>query len=158
RRQGRVPAEDELREALGRVGMRYVRLDPNRGAVRYDRPGMEVNFGAIGKGYALDRVKERLRDEGGMRSGLLHGGGSSRVSVGGPRNAPRGGEVSIKHPWEPDRHLAVVRLRDGALGTSAATYQHFEYNRKRYGHILDPRSGRPAEGVASATVLAPTAA
>src|SRR5262249_53099032 len=73
RRQGRVPAEDELREALGRVGMRYVRLDPNRGAVRYDRPGMEVNFGAIGKGYALDRVKELLRDEWGMRSGLLHG-------------------------------------------------------------------------------------
>ena len=158
RRQGRVPGEEELREALARVGMRHVRLDPARSAVRYDRPGVEVNFGAIGKGYALDRVKELLGGEWGVRCGLVHGGSSSVLSLGVPPDDPRGWEVAVKHPWEPGRTLAVVRLRGGALGTSAATYQHFEYNKRRLGHILDPRTGRPAEGVASATVLAPTAA
>jgi thiamine biosynthesis lipoprotein len=52
----------------------------------------------------------------------------------------------------------VVRLRDRALATSGATYQHFAYNHRKLGHLLDPRSGRPAEGIASATAFAPTAA
>ena len=62
-----------------------------------------------------------------------------------------------RHPWKDER-LAVVRLRDGALATSAATFQHLEHQGRKLGHILDPRSGWPAEGMASATVLAPTAA
>jgi thiamine biosynthesis lipoprotein len=66
--------------------------------------------------------------------------------------------VGIRHPWEPERRLGVLRLRDRALATSAATFQHLEYNGRKLGHILDPRNGWPAEGLASATVLAPTAA
>jgi thiamine biosynthesis lipoprotein len=52
----------------------------------------------------------------------------------------------------------VLRLRDRAVGTSAATFQHLEYNGKKLGHILDPRTGWPAEGLASATAVARTAA
>src|SRR5262249_20336731 len=63
-----------------------------------------------------------------------------------------------RHPWQPERRLAVLRLRDRGLGTSAATFQHLEYNGRKLGHLLDPRTGWPAEGMASATVLAPTAA
>ena len=78
-------------------------------------------------------------------------------------NAPlgdraRGWQVGITHPWEPGRRLATVRLRGGALGTSAATFQHLEYNGQRLGHILDPRSGWPASGIASASVTAATGA
>ena len=54
--------------------------------------------------------------------------------------------------------MGIVYLSDQALGTSAATFQHFEYNKKRLGHLLDPRTGRPAEGLASASAVAPTAA
>lgn len=158
RRQGRLPGAEELRAARERVGMQHVRFDPERSAVHFDRPGVEVNFGAIGKGDALDRVGELLRQEWNVNSGLVHGGGSSVLAIGSPSNDPAGWEVAVKHPWQPERQLAVLRLRDRALGTSAATVQHFEYNRKRYGHILDPRLGRPAQGIASATVLAPTAA
>jgi thiamine biosynthesis lipoprotein len=66
--------------------------------------------------------------------------------------------VGIQHPWKPDRRLAVVRLRDQALATSAATFQHLEYEGRKLGHLLDPRTGWPAEGIASATAIAPTAA
>src|SRR5207245_854365 len=69
-----------------------------------------------------------------------------------------GWPVGIRHPWNPKRRLAVTWLRDRALGTSAATFQHLEHEGRKLGHILDPRTGWPAEGIASASVLAPTAA
>src|SRR5439155_6034642 len=63
----------------------------------------------------------------------------------------------LKHPWDEERRLGQVWLRDRALGTSAATFRHLEYNGRKLGHNLDPRDGWPAEGIASTTVLAPTA-
>jgi thiamine biosynthesis lipoprotein len=154
----RVPAGPELDAALRCVGMQHVELDAKRKSVRFLRPGLEINLGGIGKGYALDRIAEFLQREWGLSSALLHGGYSSVVAVGAPPGEPRGWPIGISHPWEPARRLATVWLRDRALGTSAATFQHLEYNGRRLGHILDPRTGWPASGIASATVLAPTGA
>jgi thiamine biosynthesis lipoprotein len=154
----RVPADAEREAALSRVGMRHVVLDRERQTVRYLRPGLEINLGSIGKGYALDRAVAVLRDEYGTTSALLHGGHSSVYALGTEPGSRRGWTVGLRHPWEPDRRLALVRLRDRALGTSAATFQHLEYNGRKLGHILDPRTGWPAESMASATAVAPTAA
>lgn len=154
----RVPSEEERVHALSRVGMRHVVLDPHACTVRYLRSGLEINLGSIGKGYALDRVADRLRTSCNLTTALLHGGHSSVYAMGkGPTNG-RGWAVGIRHPWEPERRLAVVWLRDRALGTSAATFQHLEYNGRKLGHILDPRTGWPAEEVALASAVAPTAA
>jgi thiamine biosynthesis lipoprotein len=154
----RVPSEEQLAQALERVGMRHVVLDRERQSVRYLAPGLEINLGSIGKGYALDRVVEFLRDRWGLSVGLLHGGHSSVFAIGSEPGDDRGWSVGIRHPWEPDRRLAIVRLRNRALGTSAATHQHLEYKGRKLGHILDPRTGWPAEEMASASVVAPTAA
>jgi thiamine biosynthesis lipoprotein len=158
RRRGRVPSEQERAEVAGRIGMRHVRLDAERHTVHYDVPGLEINLGSIGKGYALDRAAELLRTRWSVNSGLLHGGHSSILALGSEPGGRDGWAVGVKHPWEQERRFALVRLRDRALATSAATFQHLEYNGRKLGHILDPRSGWPTEGVASATVLAPTAA
>jgi thiamine biosynthesis lipoprotein len=158
RRQGRVPSEAELAAALAKVGMGYVSLDPQRRTAHYLRPGLEINLGSIGKGYALDRVAELLRCEWGQENALLHGGRSSVYALGDEPGGRHGWAVGLSHPWQPERRLAVLHLRNQALGTSAATFQHLEYQGRKLGHILDPRSGWPAEGLASATALAPTAA
>jgi thiamine biosynthesis lipoprotein len=158
RRRGRVPSAQERAEVLTRVGMNQVVLDPEKRTVRYARPGVEINLGSIGKGYALDRVAESLRTDWQLSSALLHGGHSSVYALGSEPGEPRGWRVGIKHPWDPERRLAVVRLRDQGLATSAATFQHLEFAGRKLGHILDPRSGWPAEGLASATVVAPSAA
>jgi thiamine biosynthesis lipoprotein len=154
----RVPSEAELRAAMERVGMRWVELDPATRGVFFRRRGLEINLGAIGKGYALDRVAAFLGGTGKFPAALLHGGRSSVYAKGAPPDEPRGWLVAVAHPWEPGRRLAEVWLRDRGLGTSAATFRHLEYNGKKLGHVLDPRTGWPAGGVASATVLAPTAA
>ncbi|HEV3142465.1 MAG TPA: FAD:protein FMN transferase [Gemmataceae bacterium] len=157
RRQGRVPTPQERQEALLRVGMKWVELNPQDRSVRFRKPGMEINLGSIGKGYALDRAAELLRRQH-VASALLHGGGSSVVAIGRQPNSPRGWPVGIRHPWREGESLGTIYLQDRALGTSAATYQHLEYNHRKLGHLLDPRSGWPAEGIASASALAPTAA
>jgi thiamine biosynthesis lipoprotein len=154
----RVPSEEERADALTRVGMRHVVLDAQAHTVRYLRAGLEINLGSIGKGYALDRVAERLRGSCRLTTALLHGGHSSVYAIGGGPVDERGWAVGLRHPWDLERRLAVVWLRDRALGTSAATFQHLEYNGRKLGHILDPRVGWPAEEMALASVIAPTAA
>jgi thiamine biosynthesis lipoprotein len=157
RRCQRVPPADELAAALSCVGMSNVELDTETGAVRFRKPGVQINLGSIGKGYALDRAALFLR-RAGVTSALLHGGHSSVVALGAPPGDPRGWAVAVRHPWDFERRLAVLRLRNCALATSAATFQNVEYAGRKLGHILDPRTGWPAEGSASVTVVAPTGA
>ena len=158
KRQGRVPAPTERATALAATGTRFIALDRERLTVRFLRKGLEINLGGIGKGYALDRAADLLHRDWGIRSALLHGGSSSVRAVGAPPGQPRGWPVTLKHPWDPDRRPGTLYLNDVALGTSAATFQHFEYNGKKLGHLLDPRTGWPAEGVEQVSVVAPTAA
>jgi len=159
-RAGRVPDPETLAAARERSGMRFVELDPEGRRVRFTRPGVEINPGAIGKGWAVDRAVERLVDAG-VASGLVHGGQSSVRAWGvhGP-DLPgrRGWPVGLRDPLRPGRRLATITLANRALGTSGSGTQFFIDRGRRLGHILDPRTGLPAEGVLSATVIAPTAA
>jgi thiamine biosynthesis lipoprotein len=158
RRRGCVPSPEERAEVMQRIGMKHVTLDLEKRTIAFARAGLEINLGSVGKGYALDRVAEHLRDGFGVRSAVLHGGHSSVLALGVQPGNRRGWPVGLAHPTEPGQRLGIVHLRNRALGTSAATFQHLEYNGKRLGHILDPRTGWPAEGTAAATVTAPTAA
>jgi thiamine biosynthesis lipoprotein len=158
RRCQRVPSREERRQILTRIGMDQVVLNPQERTVRYRKAAMEINLGSIGKGYALDQAAALLRADWELPAALLHGGHSSIYAIGAAPGDERGWPVSLRHPWDPERRLAMIWLRDRGLGTSAATFQHLEYKGSKLGHLLDPRTGWPAEGLASASVAAPTAA
>ena len=129
--------------------MDKVVLDEATRSVRFTTPGVELSFGAVGKGWALDRVFAALGERG-VRRALVSAGGSSQRAWGAAA-----WELSL----EPRRReIARLFLRDAALATSASGEQHFEAEGRRYGHVLDPRTGWPAEGVQSASVVAPGAA
>ena len=158
RREGRLPSDAEIEAALARVGMEQVVLDAERRTVSFRRPGVSVNFNSIGKGYALDRMAELLA-AGGVDDFLLHGGRSSVLARGTqPGLDDVGWPIGLRHPLRPKERLAEFYLRDQALATSGSATQFFRHRGRQYGHILDPRTGRPAEGVFSATVIAPSAA
>jgi FAD:protein FMN transferase len=154
----RVPDEGERLAALARTGMQHVELDETDRTVRYDVAGLEINLGAIGKGYAIDRAIGRMKRDFGVDCALMQGGSSSVYGLGSPTRDDRGWLVGIQNPYDSGQHLATVRLRDRALGTSGTANQYFEYAGQRYGHILDPRTGRPADELAAVSVLAPDAA
>lgn len=155
----RVPDQDVLAEARERTGWRHLRLDAGAKTVSFDRPGIRINLGSIGKGYAIDRAVELLRDHWFPVSALVHGGQSSLYALGSPpgRLADRW-EIALRNPSRPESPLGVVRLRNRGLGTSGGAFQNFVVGDRVYGHILDPRTGEPASGPASVTVLAPSAA
>jgi thiamine biosynthesis lipoprotein len=148
-RRPRLPSEEEIAAARARSGLDKVTADGLSRTVRFAVPGVEINFGAVGKGWALDRVAATLRVRGVFRA-LLTAGGSSHRGWGALAWA-----LALRPGGED---LGLLRLRDAALGTSATGEQHFEAGGRRYGHVLDPRTGWPAEGVHSASVVASEAA
>ncbi len=148
-REGRLPAAPDVDAARARVGMDGVVLDPAARTVRFTRPGLELNLGGIGKGFALGAIRDLLRARG-VRHALLSAAGSSVVALGG-----RGpGFVVDVHSRQAQRsRLARLHLRDCALATSGAGEQFVDVNGRRYGHVLDPRTGWPTAGLLSVTVV-----
>jgi FAD:protein FMN transferase len=157
-----VPRPEEIQAARYASGWRYVHLDESEYSIAFLRRGLEVNLGGIGKGHALDCALDVARRDFGIASALMQGGQSSVKAIGTPRGESRGWTVAIGDPLtdprQPVRPLATIRLRDRALGTSGATNQFFTQDGRRFGHILDPRTGWPAQGVFSASAVAPSAA
>ncbi|MBK5296791.1 MAG: FAD:protein FMN transferase [Vicinamibacteria bacterium] len=162
-REGRMPSPEAIAEARARTGRHLVEIRGRGGrasalqadgaggwTIRFTRPGVELNLGAIGKGYAVSCIAAHLR-QAGVAQALVSSGDSSVEAVG----APQGG-----WPIALRGHDAGVRLwlRHGALATSGASEQGFEHNGVRLGHVLDPRTGWPARGVSRVAVAAPDAA
>jgi thiamine biosynthesis lipoprotein len=166
--QGRVPSEDEIAKVLEHTGMSNVSLDADSQSVRFLKPGVVLDLGSIGKGYALERAAEFLR-EAGITSGLLHGGTSTSYAIGSPpsSSSSTGGmpdepwKIAIENPQtetQPPPLLAVVPLRDAALSVSAVWGKSFIAGESTYGHVIDPRTGKPAERtlMAAVTIESPT--
>jgi thiamine biosynthesis lipoprotein len=155
RQAGEIPTQAEIDDVLGRCGIEHVTFDPSAFSIQFDRPGVELNLGAIGKGYAVDRLGAALTS-GGVTDWLVHGGRSS-VLARGTHAGLEGWPVGLRNPLLPDKPFATLLLRDEALGTSGTAVQWFRHKGKRYGHILDPRSGWPVESMVSVSVIAPDA-
>lgn len=157
RRQGRMPGAEEIVEALATVGYESLQLDAEKRTAQFLKPGMELNLGAIGKGYALDQAADLLQAKG-LSDCLLHGGNSSVLARGHRHGDSGGWTVALKHPLKPNERLGEFVLHNQALGTSGSGSQYFHHAGKRYGHIIDPRTGWPVEQILSSTVIAPSAA
>jgi Membrane-associated lipoprotein involved in thiamine biosynthesis len=155
RREGKIPSQEEIDRELASTGMQHVQLNPEQETVFFDVKGVRLDFAAIGKGYAIDLVRDHLLSEG-VSEFLVHGGHSS-IFGQGDHAGHRGWPVGIKNPLFPEKRYATLLLRDQGMSTSGSNVQYFRYGGRRYGHLLDPRNGWPAEGLLSVTVVAPTA-
>jgi FAD:protein FMN transferase len=148
---GVVPTAEQLNALLPRVGWRRVELA--RDTVRLPCAGMELDFGGFGKEYAVDRAARVLR-EAGVASGLVNLAGDLAI-LGEP---PGGGtwQVGIGHPREEGALLATLPVSSGAIATSGDYERFIEADGVRHCHVLDPRTGRSAQGFRSVTVHAPS--
>lgn len=153
---GSLPAPDAVAAALGSVGFRFLELDAASQAVRFARPGVELDPGGVGKGYAVDRMVGVLRRHG-FDAALVAGSNSSVYGLGTPLTGERGWRADVRDPERPATRIAEILLSDAALCTSGTGEQFFWSGGKRYSHLVDPRTGWPVEGVAQVSVIAPRA-
>ena len=151
-----VPSSDQIREALELVGYRHVQLNAPDRTVRFDRAGVEIDPGGVGKGYAVDRMVEILRARG-FRNALVAASGSTIFGLGNPPDEPRGWPISVADPWDHRKNAAQVFLKDMSLSTSGSYEKSFRASGHRYSHIMDPRRGVPAENTVQVSVVAPHA-
>jgi thiamine biosynthesis lipoprotein len=154
RGSGHLPHRPEVAAAMASVGYRHIQLDAAAQTVRFDRPGVEMDPGGIGKGYAVDRMVEVLRKMG-VRSALVAGSGSSIYGIGTPPEEPKGWAVKIKDPWDTRKTATEVWLKDMSMSTSGSYEKFFRAEGRIYAHIMDPRTGYPAQGTVSVSVIAP---
>lgn len=163
RREGRLPSTEEIEKARRRCGWDQVVLNEASRTVRFLRPGLALNLASVGKGYAVDRLADRLLEHQ-VADFVIHGGYSSVLARGssweilpGSAEPLQGWPIGLADPQRKGQRLGELRLRDAALGTSGTVFQFFYHRGKRYGHILDPRTGLPGDGVLSVTVFAGSA-
>ena len=149
---GRVPDANELKSAISRVGFNHVVLDVPKHAIRFDREGVELDLGGVAKGYAVDKAAEILRAAG-VQSAFITAGSSSINAIGAPADQTSW-RVEISDPRDRSRRLENIEIKDRSVSTSGCREKTFESAGKTYCHIMDPRIGRPVEGLISATVLA----
>ncbi len=157
---GQFPEPAEVEAARLLVGMSQVELDAENFTVRFAREGVMLDLGAIGKGYAVERVVGWLR-EAGVTSALLHGGTSTIYGLGHPPDAECW-KIALDNPQVTGAEgraaqIATVTLRDEALSVSAVWGRSFQKDGKTFGHVLDPRTGQPVEGALLAAVALPSA-
>ncbi len=152
--QGSRPMPWTLWLARRNSGYQYLELDAVGRTVRFLRSGLTLDPGGIGKGYAVDRAVATLRDYG-IERALVSSGTSSIFAIGGPPEAGGGWSLDIRGPKAEGEAAITVTLKNEALSTSGSYEKFFEDDGTRYGHILDPRTGRPATGLSAVSVIAP---
>jgi len=150
---GHLPHGAEVRGALTKVGYRNILLDATRLTVRFARPGVELDPGGIGKGYAVDRMVDVLRKDG-IASALVSASGSSIYALGAPPGET-GWKVRIRDPKNEAKTVTEVTLKDESMSTSGSYEKFFRAEGKIYSHIMDPRTGFPATGMLSTSVITP---
>ncbi len=150
----RVPSQDEITKALRAVGPDKIRFDPARRTIRFTDPATRIDLGGIAKGYGVDQVADMLRRA--RATNALIDLSGNMVALGDAAGK-QGWTVGIRDPSNRFPYLGTVTLHDEAISTSGSYEQFIDADGKRYGHIIDPRTGWPAQGLVSVTVVSKSA-
>lgn len=144
---GVEPELDAIKTALQNVGMSRIILDDATHAVQFESEGIQINLGAIGKGYAVSKAASILSDYG-VKSALISGGGSTIQAIGdGPDGD--GWNIGIRHPSKFDERVDEITLRNQAMSTSGGPAQRDPNVTEHFEHIVDPITGMQAHAAAA---------
>lgn len=154
RGEGHLPEESQLATARRVVGARHVILTRDRRTIRFDSDGVELDLGGIAKGYAVDRSIGILKSRG-VTAALVSSGGSTVYGLGSPPDQTAW-RVDIQDPVNAGKIAYTVLLKDRSLSVAGSSEKSFEAGGITYSHIMDPRTGKPVQGMLSVAVLTKT--
>jgi thiamine biosynthesis lipoprotein len=154
-KRGRIPSEAELDTLRQQTGWQKVQLNAKARTVHFSAPGVELDPGGIGKGFAVDKAVAILRAEH-VSAAMLSAGSSTIYALGAPPGQP-GWKVVVPDPNDASHALSTVMLRDTSLSSASCAEKHFILEGHLYCHIMDPAQLHPVEGMLQVTIIDPSA-
>ena len=151
---GRLPARSRIRDALGCTGFRKIKIDEVKSQVFLDGHCVRLDFGAIGKGYAVDEMV-KIAKESGITRGLVNFGGN--IYAMDPPAGKKFWDVGVRKPGSGSEIISRLDLVNKGVATSGDYERYFEHEGKRYSHIINPTTGWPAEDVTSVVAVSKNA-
>lgn len=149
---GKIPSNSEIEATRKIIGLDKVILNDSLNTVFLPVKGMQLDLGGIGKGYAAHRLSLLFKDHG-ISSGAISAGGDLYIVGSDCKN--ESWNIAIRNPFKSNELVYTLKQTDIAIATSGNYERYFEVDSVRYSHILNPKTCRPIQGVASVTVLAP---
>lgn len=149
-----MPSKEVIKRSVEKVGYKNIILDKNNQTVFLKKKGMKIGFGAIGKGYAADQAKRLLISKG-VKAGIINASGD--MNTWGKQPGGEDWNVAITNPMNKNKAFALLPITNGAVVTSGDYEKYVIFDHVRYSHIINPKTGYPAQGIISVTVFAPSA-
>ncbi|WP_439647531.1 FAD:protein FMN transferase [Abyssalbus ytuae] len=144
------PSEEAIKNSVAKVGYNNIVLDNEAGTVFLKLEGMKIGFGALGKGYAADKVKKMMQEKG-VTAGIINASGD--LTTWGKQPDGKDWMVGITNPLNKNKVFSWFPVYNAAVATSGNYEKYVEFDGKRYTHIIDPRTGYPASGLVSVTIF-----
>jgi thiamine biosynthesis lipoprotein len=148
------PNSEIIKKSIQKVGYDKIILDSRKSSIYLKDSGMKISFGAIGKGYAADKAKELLINEG-IKSGIINASGD--LNAWGKQKNGKDWMVAITNPLNTKKVYSWLPINNSSVATSGNYEKFIKFNDKVYSHIIDPRTGYPSEGILSVSVFCKTA-
>ncbi|WP_188220671.1 FAD:protein FMN transferase [Flavobacterium pokkalii] len=149
-----MPSAEAIKKSVAKVGYKNIILDSIHSTIFLKLKRMKIGFGALGEGYATNKCQEMMLAKG-IHSGIINASGD--MSVWGTQINEKPWNIGITNPFHPDKILATMPLKQGAVTTSGSYEKFVVLNGKRYSHIINPATGYPSTGLCSVTVFGPNA-
>ncbi|UWY27451.1 FAD:protein FMN transferase [Flavobacterium sp. TR2] len=149
-----MPSAEAIKKSVEKVGYKNIILDSTESTIFLKLKGMKIGFGALGEGYATDKCRAMMIEKG-VQAGIINGSGD--MSTWGKQPNGKDWKIGITNPFKPEKILAAIPLKEGAVTTSGSYEKFVVFNGKRYSHIINPATGYPATGLCSVTVFGPNA-
>ena len=148
-----MPTPEAIKKSVAKVGYHNIVLDSANSTIYLKLKGMKLGFGALGEGYAGDKCRALMLSRG-IKAGIVNGSGD--MQTWGKQPDGSNWSVGVTNPFHEDTIFAVVPLHQGAIVTSGSYEKFVMFNGKRYAHIINPKTGYPATGLCSITILSPS--
>ncbi len=148
-KEGKIPSDREIDRIRSLVNYRNIEVDRTASTIFLKKPGMIMDLGGM-KGYTADRAADIIRKRG-ITSAIIAVAGD--IWVLGHREDGKPWRIGVQHPRQQEKTLAVLDLSDKYISTSGDYERFVIKEKKRYHHIIDPRTGKPSKGVISATLI-----
>jgi thiamine biosynthesis lipoprotein len=146
-----MPTEEAIKKSVSKIGYKNIILDSKEQTIFLKNEGMKLGLGGIGQGFIADKIKALLQSKGCV-SGIVNVSGD--INTWGKQSDGKLWTVAIVNPMNKNKVFATFPLEDSAVETSGSYEKFVTFNGVRYSHIIDPRTGYPAQGVVSVSVFA----